>query len=316
MSTSERMLRLLSLLQTHRFWSGTELASRLEVSQRTLRRDVDRLRELGYDVDALRGVAGGYQLRGGKALPPLLLDHDEAVAIAIGLRGSAAAAVDGGGDVTVRALTKVVAMLPPRLRSRLEAVSTVTQPGFRASAPTINAEILTRLAACCRDHEIAAFGYVAKDGAATERRVEPHQLVSFEHRWYLVAFDLRRREWRTFRLDRIADVDVRGDGFKPRQIPGGSALDLVRDGRRSHRGRYSVAVRFACPAEDLQRNTGSWGDVEPDGDGAIWRISTDHVDWPVMLIAQLGVPVNVISPPELVHRVRETGRRMAAAADT
>ncbi|PID53377.1 MAG: transcriptional regulator [Micrococcales bacterium] len=234
------MLALLSLLQTHRYWPGAELASRLGVSERTVRRDVGRLRDLGYEVDAVRGVAGGYQLRAGRALPPLLLDNEEAVAIAVGLRGSAASVLDGDGDAAVRALTKVVAMLPPRLRHRMDALAAVTHPGPPRRLPSIDAQTLTTLAGCCRDQERARFSYVAKDGARTERRVEPHQLVSYAQRWYLVAFDLDRQDWRTFRLDRMTDVQIPGNRFRPRQIPGGSALEYVKAGRRnSHAGTAS-----------------------------------------------------------------------------
>ena len=311
MSTSERMLHLLGLLQTHRYWPGPELASRLEVSERTLRRDVDRLRGLGYDVDAVRGVTGGYQLRAGKALPPLLLDKDEAVAIAVGLRGAAASVVDGGGEASLRALTKVMGMLPPAMRASLAAIESMTITGPRRQAPSIDAEVLARIAACCRDQEIAEFTYQAASGEATERRVEPHQLVSFEQRWYLVAYDLRRRDWRTFRLDRISQVSVRGDQFRPREIPGGSALELVKAGRRARPRTHDVEVRFQCPADELARHVGGWGEVQPDGQASTWRISVDELDWPVMLIAQVGVAVRVLSPPELADRVRRAGQLMA-----
>ncbi len=315
MSTSARMLSLLSLLQTHRYWPGAELASRLGVSERTLRRDVDRLRDLGYDVDAVRGVAGGYQLRGGRALPPLLLDNDEAVAIAIGLRGSTASVLDGDGDAAVRALTKVVAMLPAQLRHRMDALARITDPGPPRRLPSIDAETLSTLAGCCRDRERARFSYVAKGGERTERRVEPHQLVSYAQRWYLVAFDLDRQDWRTFRLDRIADVATPGNRFQLRQIPGGSALEYVRAGRRNRPRRHAVEVRFDCAAAELRRCVDGWGEVSDDGTGAIWRITLDRLDWPVMVIAQLGVPVEVVQPTELAQRVRHTGAVMAASPE-
>lgn len=306
------MLKLLSLLQTHRYWPGPGLAARLGVSERTLRRDVDRLRDLGYDVDAVRGVAGGYQLRAGRALPPLLLDNDEAVAIAVGLRSAAASVIDGGGDAAVRALTKVVAMLPPALRSSMDALQAVTEPGPRRRQPAIDAEALSALAACCRDHEYAEFDYVAQSGEATERRVEPHQLVSFEQRWYLVAWDTRRQDWRTFRLDRLSDVRTAGDRFRPREIPGGSALAYVKRGRASQPRRYQVEVRFEIGADALRASAGTWGEVVAAGcHASVWRIGIDTLDWPVMLIAQVGVPVEVVSPVELAVLVRDVGRRMA-----
>lgn len=307
------MLRLLSLLQTRRYWTGPELASRLAVSERTLRRDVERLRELGYDVGASRGTAGGYQLRAGKTLPPLLLDDEEAVAVAVGLGSAAASAVDGGGGAAVRALTKIVSTLPAGLRSRLDALQEATVP-LPVNAPArLDAAALTTLAACCRDHDLARFGYVSGDGEATERRVEPHQLVSYGQRWYLVGYDLVREDWRTFRVDRLSDVRVVGDRFRPREIPGGSALDLVRRGRANRPRQYDVAIRFSMPASRFEPMVAGWGEVEDDGsEQCIWRINVDSLDWPLMLVAQAGVPAEVLRPPELGEMVRQAGRRMAA----
>src|SRR4051794_14852220 len=207
-NTSARMLRLLSLLQTHRFWPGHELADRLEVSERTLRRDVDRLRELGYPVAASRGVAGGYQLRSGAAMPPLLLDDEEAVAIAVGLRTAAGGAVDGIEETSVRALTKVIQVMPPRLRRRVDALQAYTVPAFWGQGrggPTVDADALTVIAQACRDDERLRFGYTTRDGRETTRLVEPHRLVSLGRRWYLVAFDIERHDWRTFRVDRLTE---------------------------------------------------------------------------------------------------------------
>src|SRR5690242_10056017 len=162
-NTSARMLRLLSLLQTHRYWPGTELADRLEVSPRTLRRDVDRLRELGYPVDAARGVAGGYQLQAGAAVPPLLLDDEEAVAIAVGLRTAAAGAVAGFEETSVRALAKVIQLLPPRLRRRIDALRAVTTPGVLGGGPTLDASALTTVALACRGEERLRFTYAPRE---------------------------------------------------------------------------------------------------------------------------------------------------------
>src|ERR1051325_331006 len=163
-NTSSRMLRLLSLLQPHRYWPGAELAERLEVSERTLRRDVDRLRELGYPVDASRGVAGGYQLQSGAAMPPLLLDDEEAVAIAVGLRTAAGGAVDGIEETSMRALTKVIQVMPPRLRRRVEALRSYTVPAFWSGGPTADGASLPVLAQSCRDDERLRFGYTNYDG--------------------------------------------------------------------------------------------------------------------------------------------------------
>ncbi len=305
------MLRLLSLLQTHRYWPGPELAARLEVSERTLRRDVERLRGLGYDVDAIRGVSGGYQLRAGKALPPLLLDNDEAVAIAAGLRSSAAMVVDGGGDAAISALTKVIAMLPPALRRRMDALQTATTPGLARGVPVIDAEALTTLAGACRDREGARFTYRPLDGEASERRVEPHALVSFEQRWYVVAYDLGRDDWRTFRVDRMAEVRAGGARFVPREIPGGSALAHVQEGRQSQARRYAVEVRFHTSLEVVRGATNGWGDVTADGTVAVWRIAADSLDWPLMLLAQIDADFEVVSPPELAELAAATGVRLS-----
>src|SRR5689334_19029463 len=197
-NTSARMLRLLSLLQTHRYWPGPELAERLEVSVRTLRRDVDRLRDLGYPVAAHRGVDGGYQLAPGAALPPLVVDDEEAVALAIGLRAAAQGAVAGIEESSVRALTKVVQVMPPRLRRRVDALRLATVPAVWATGPTVDSEVLTTVAQACRDEERLTFAYTARQGERTSRHVEPHRLVSLGRRWYLVAYDLARHDWRSF----------------------------------------------------------------------------------------------------------------------
>lgn len=224
-NTSGRMLRLLSLLQTHRYWPGAELAERLGVSERTLRRDIDRLRELGYPVDAGRGVGGGYQLRSGAAMPPLQLDDEEAVAIAVGLRSAAAGAVGGDGDgvaeISVRALAKIVQVMPPRLRRRVEALQDITVPAM-GRMPRLDAAALAVLAQCCRDGERVRFSYTARDGASTDRTVEPHRLVAQDRRWYLVAYDLERQDWRTFRVDRLSRPEPTGARFRHREIPAGT----------------------------------------------------------------------------------------------
>ena len=221
MSTSERMLRLLSLLQTHRYWPGPELSDRLEVSPRTLRRDVDRLRELGYTVDAVRGAAGGYQLRAGGSLPPLLLEDEEAVAIAVGLRTAAAGAVAGMDGWSVQALSKVLSLMPPRLRRQMDAVASQTEsPGPWEGAPVFDAAVLTTLAQACRDSELLRFDYTAREAEVTHRRVEPLRLVSLGRRWYLVAWDRDRLDWRSFRLDRISAPEPTGQRFRARELPG------------------------------------------------------------------------------------------------
>ena len=197
-STSSRTLRLLSLFQAHRYWSGADLADRLNVSERTLRRDVDRLRELGYPVEAHRGIDGGYELAAGAALPPLAVDDDEAVALVIGLRTAAQGSVAGIEESAIRALTKIVQVMPPRLRRRVDALSAVTVPAVWGGGPSVDADVLTTIAQACRDEERMRFSYTAQTGEPTDRHVEPHRLVSLGQRWYLVAFDLTRHDWRSF----------------------------------------------------------------------------------------------------------------------
>src|SRR5215472_9691559 len=201
LQTSARLLRLLSLFQARRYWSGAELSQSLKVNARTLRRDVDRLRSLGYPVDSSSGVAGGYQLGAGAILPPLLLDDDEAVAVALGLRTSARGGVSGLEEPSVRALLKLEQVLPPRLRSRVAAVHGFVLP-LETRAPTVDAERLSVLATACRDHDGIRFVYHDRTGSPSTRLVEPHRLVHTGYRWYLVAWDLNRKDWRTFRVDR------------------------------------------------------------------------------------------------------------------
>src|ERR671910_1651294 len=315
MSTSERMLRLLSLLQTHRYWPGPELSERLEVSPRTLRRDVDRLRELGYTVDAVRGAAGGYQLRAGGALPPLLLEDEEAVAIAVGLRTAAAGAVAGMDDWSVQALSKVLSLMPPRLRRQMDAVASQTDsPGPWEGAPVVDATVLTTLAQACRDSELLRFDYTAREAEATHRRVEPLRLVSLGRRWYLVAWDRDRMDWRSFRLDRISEPEPTGQRFRARELPAEDALAFVRQGIRRMPQRYAVRVRVAMPADTLAEQVGRWGTVTPDGETCVLEMNVDDLDWPVMVLAGSGAPFVVESPPELAEKVAEVGARFSRTA--
>lgn len=216
LETSARLLRLLSLLQAHREWSGADLADRLGVTSRTIRRDVDRLRELGYPVNASPGTGGGYQLGAGAELPPLLLDDDEAVAVAVGLRTAAGQGIEGIGETSVRALAKLEQVLPSRLRRRVSALNTFTVPMLRGPQPSaVDPGVLTELANACRDGERLRFEYRDHGGSPTRRNVEPHRLVCTERRWYLVAWDVDRDDWRTFRADRITPTPPHGPRFTP-----------------------------------------------------------------------------------------------------
>lgn len=225
--TPARLLNLLSLLQTPREWPGSELAERLRVSPRTIRRDIDRLRDLGYPVEASRGSVGGYRLVAGAAMPPLLLDDEEAVAIAVGLRAGAGHAIEGVDEASVRALAKLEQVLPSRLRHRVSVLQNATVPLARGDGATIDPQTLTVMAAAVTGQERLRFTYRAGDGAETKRLVEPYRLVSTGWRWYLVAYDLGREAWRTFRVDRVSEPFATGARFTPRELPTGDAAEFL-----------------------------------------------------------------------------------------
>lgn len=310
------MLRLLALLQTHRYWPGTELADRLEVSPRTVRRDVDRLRDLGYPVDATRGATGGYQLQAGASLPPLLLEDDEAVAIAVGLRSAAGGGVSGVEEASVRALTKIVQVMPKRLQRRVDALQDYTVPA-PFSGPTIDAVALSTLAQACRDSERLRFAYTRYDRATADRLVEPHRLVSLGRRWYLVAWDLERHDWRSFRVDRLTDPRLQGVPFRPRELPAVDAAEFVQAGIASRPMKYDVRVIVRAPADRIERVVRRWGDVEPlDETSCLLKMSVDQLDWPAMVVASVGAEFEIESPDELRTYVRGVGERFARAASS
>jgi predicted DNA-binding transcriptional regulator YafY len=235
-NASSRLLDLLSLLQGRRDWPGAELADRLEVSGRTVRRDVGRLRDLGYPVESLTGPAGGYRLRAGTAMPPLLLDEEEAIAIAVGLRTAARASVTGIEETSIRALVKLEQVLPTHLRRRVAALGSATIAG-PVSGPTVDPQHLTTIAAACRDTECIRFDYRSRDGTGTRRRLEPHSLVNRGRRWYLVGWDRGRDDWRTFRVDRVSRPAATGPRFKPRRLPAKDAAAFVEQSIAGARSR-------------------------------------------------------------------------------
>lgn len=312
------MLRLLSLLQTHRYWPGAELAERLEVSPRTLRRDIDRLRELGYPVDAQRGVEGGYQLAAGAVLPPLVVDDEEAVALALGLQAAAQGPVEGIAESSVRALAKVVQVMPGRLRRRVEALAAMTVPASWGSSAWARADpgILTSVALACRDSERLRFAYTAADGRQTDRHVEPHRLVLLARRWYLVSYDLDRHDWRSFRLDRLATPSGTGARFLQRELPATDAAAFVRASIGSvFTTGYEVDVLVYAPAAAMRKQIGRWCTVEESGAARCRvRLSTDSLDWAVMALGVAGAEFRVLAPPELADQVRDWGHRFSLAA--
>ncbi|MFC4533645.1 helix-turn-helix transcriptional regulator [Sphaerisporangium dianthi] len=310
-NTSSRTLRLLSLLQTHRYWPGAELAERLEVSPRTVRRDVDRLRELGYPVQAHRGIDGGYQLAAGAVLPPLVLDDDEAVALAIGLRMAAQGTVAGIEESSLRALTKVVQVMPPRLRRRAEVLLAATVPAPWGPGPRADAAVLTAVAQACRDEERLRFSYTAHKGERSDRYVEPHRLVSLGRRWYLVAYDVNRHDWRSFRLDRLNGPVGTGERFRPRELPAEDAAAFVRRSLGSFASAsHSVEVVVRAPAAAVRGAVGSWATVtEIDETSCRLLMSSDSLDWPAMALGTLRADFEVVRPPELVDHLRDWAAR-------
>jgi predicted DNA-binding transcriptional regulator YafY len=313
-NTSSRTLRLLSLLQTHRYWSGDELAARLDVSVRTLRRDVDRLRELGYPVEAHRGIQGGYQLAAGASLPPLAVDDDEAVALAIGLRAAAQGAVTGIEESSIRALAKIVQVMPPRLRRRVDALNAVTVPAVWGEESSVEAAVLTAVAQACRDEEKLRFSYTGRSGDQTERHVEPHRVVSLGRRWYLVAYDLTRHDWRSFRLDRLESPRCTGTRFRSRELPAADAAAFVRAGIDSVPAAHTIEALVHAPASDVRAALGQWGTVEDIGNGRCrLRMTADNLDWPALALGAVGAEFEVLGPPELVDHLREWSARFNRA---
>ena len=316
--TSARLLALLSLLQVRREWTGQELADRLEVGPRTIRRDVEKLRSLGYPVEAAPGVAGGYRLSAGGELPPLLLDDAEAVAVAVGLRTAASGTIAGIEETSVRALAKLEQVLPSRLRRRVSALGDATS-AFGVDGPRIDADVLATLASACRDGDRLHFAYVARDERATRREVEPSAVVYSGYRWYLVAFDLDRDDWRTFRIDRIQGRVRVGARGRRRTVPGGDPAAYVRsklqpgdEGGGAPAGQ--VRLRIAA-AEARKRVPDRYATVEPDGDDAC--LVTTRGPWSrsfLVWMATLDAPLQVVGPPELADAARAVVSRLSAAA--
>ncbi|MBV9583204.1 MAG: YafY family transcriptional regulator [Chloroflexi bacterium] len=315
-NTSSRTLRLLSLLQTHRFWAGDELADRLGVSARTLRRDVDRLRELGYPVEARRGIDGGYQLAAGAALPPLVLDDDEAVALAIGLRAAAQGAIAGIEESSVRALAKVARIMPPHLRRRVDALRAMTSgPAVWSGGPYVDAGVLTTIAQACRDEERLRFAYTAQSSERSTRHVEPHRLVSLGQRWYLVAFDLGRGDWRSFRLDRLDGLRTTGMRFQPRELPAVDAVSFVRAGIQNLPTRRRIEVVVHASAATVRDRVGQWASLEEVDEGTCrLRMTVDNLDWPALALGTIGAEFEVVRPTELIDHLRDWGARFTRAA--
>jgi len=315
LETSARLLRLLSLLQTPRDWTGTELAERLGVSARTVRNDVDKLRELGYPVLATRGRAGGYRLGAGAAMPPLLLDDEEAVAVAVGLRTAAGGAIAGIEDAALRALAKLEQVLPSRLRSRVGTLQSVITPVPVPGAPLVDPDVLTAIAAACRSRERLRFWYLSHDGTRSDREAEPYQLVNWGRRWYLVAFDVRRADWRTFRVDRITVRTPGGGRFTPRPLPSDDLAGWVSQRVAFAGWRYRARVTVFAPAATVLERIGPYvGTVTAvDDESSVLDTGSDSLETLAVYLGLLGYEFRVESPAELAGHVRELADRYQRA---
>ena len=311
-STAGRLLSLLSLLQSRPHWNAAELADRLGITDRTVRRDVNRLRELGYPVVAEAGRAGGYQLGAGGALPPLLLTDDEAVAVAVGLRAAASGGVAGYDDAAVAALAKLEQVLPVRLRDRVLALNTATVLVRSGEGPAVDPEVLLLLAQGCRRPERVRFGYRDGSGNVTSRRVEPYRLVNTDRRWYFVAHDLDRVDWRTFRVDRMSEPALTGHRFVRTAEP--DAARMVVDGLAlgSYQWQAEVLLDAELPeaAAEIPQTIGS---VESADGATLLRMGANDLDWIARYIAGLPFDAQVREPPELRAALRALGRRLQRA---
>jgi predicted DNA-binding transcriptional regulator YafY len=314
LQTSTRLLELLSLLQSRRDWRGEELADRLQVDRRTVRRDVDRLRRLGYPVKATPGAAGGYRLSAGAALPPLLLDEEEAVAVAVGLRAAAGAGVEGMQETSVRALAKLEQLLPAAARRRVSTLggATVASVGY---GPTVDPQVLVSIATAARDLERLRFSYEDREGQASRRLVEPHRLVHAARRWYLVAWDCERAAWRTFRVDRIVGSLASERRFVPREPPADDLAAYVTESISAIRDRYRAEVVLHAPLKQMATKVPS--SVGPltriDDRRCLLQVSSSWLGGLAVYIANIGVDFEVREPPELVAQVKVLAERFSRA---
>jgi predicted DNA-binding transcriptional regulator YafY len=317
LETSARLLRLLSLLQARRDWTSVELASRLGVTTRTIRNDVGRLRGLGYPVDARPGVAGGYRLGAGGALPPLLLDDEEAVAVAIGLRTAANGSIAGIEETSVRALAKLQQVLPSRLRRQVSAFQSYVLP-VPSGGPQADPDVLTVIASACRDHERLRFDYQAHSGTASRRLVEPYRLVNDRRRWYLMAWDIDRYAWRTFRVDRIEPRTPSGPRFTPRALPPDPEIAAqVARGAAQATWRYRARVIVHAPAAYVQSRLPIPVTVESLGeDQCAFEPGSDHPGMLALYLGMLDADFSIAGSPELVDALRKLTRRYQRAIDS
>lgn len=317
--TTSRALALLNLLQTHRHWPGTELAVRLGVTQRTVRRDVERLRELGYRIESAPGASGGYRLEAGSAVPPLLLTDDEAVAMAIGLRLAASARLVSGPETTLTALAKLEQVLPAALRRRVSALADAVQPAGLNVGAAVSSDILGDLALACRDHERVRFVYTSAADQTTRRRVEPHALAPADRHWYLLCWDLDKDDWRTFRVDRLEKVEHTRVLFEPRPLTAQEVEEFILVARSWVRQPVEADVVMDLPIARMREWFGQWGQgATPEG-AERTRWSVGGSDFRETMYGMSWIPAGTEYTTDLAEparaELRESLGRMLRALD-
>jgi len=313
LTASARLLSLLSLLQSRPHWAGGELAERMAIHPRTLRRDIDRLRQLGYPIHASTGVAGGYAFRPGRALPPLLLDDEEALAAAVALRTAVTGTISGIEQTAITALVKIEQAMPPRLRPRLAALRSALLPA-NPIGPQVDAGRLTTLACACRDQVQLRFDYTDREGVSSARQVEPQGVVHADRRWYLVAWDTGRNDWRTFRIDRIASAPVAGAHFAPRAGPGeGDLRQWVARALSLGQHHEPARIILHAPLSVMrQQIPASAGELEAvDDRRCLLRCAANPLGTVVYWLLALGLDFEVLGPPALHQAMREAGDRIS-----
>jgi predicted DNA-binding transcriptional regulator YafY len=310
LETSARLLRLLSLLQGRRDWTSSELAERLEVTTRTVRNDIDRLRRLGYPIEARPGVAGGYRLGTPATLPPLLLDDEEAVAVAVGLRTAASGSITGIEETSLRALAKLQQVLPTRLRARVSAIQAAMLP-MPSPEDRVDLQVLTTIVVACRDHQRLRFDYRSHGAETTLRTVEPYRLINDRRRWYLVAWDLDRADWRTFRVDRLRPWSPTGPRFTPRPLPPDEAIAArVARGVGEAAWRYRARVIVHASAEYVRSRLPIALPVQPLGaDRCAFEPGSDDPRMLALYLGMLDADFTIVDSPELVAAVAELATR-------
>ncbi|MFB8388412.1 helix-turn-helix transcriptional regulator [Microbacterium sp. NPDC055910] len=315
--TTTRALSLLNMLQTHRHWPGSELASRLGVTERTVRRDVERLRDLGYRIESSPGASGGYRLEAGSAVPPLLLTDEEAVAMAIGLRVAASQRLVSGPETTLTALAKLEQVLPAPLRRRVNALAETVQPAGINAGAAVSSEVLGELALACRDHERVRFTYTAASGEVTRRRVDPHALAPADRHWYLLCWDLERDDWRTFRVDRLESVEHTRVLFEPKPLTPDEIEEFILVARSWARQPVEADAVMELPLDEMRDYFGQWGQGAEAEDESHTRWPVGGADFRETMYGLSWIPAGVEYATDLAEpargELRETIERMLRA---